>query len=60
MHRLLCGDTLSFARHYHGERFHALLCDPPYHLNSIVKRFAKSGGADRLPGAGPYAERGGP
>jgi len=25
---------MSFARHYHGPKFHALLCDPPYHLTS--------------------------
>lgn len=41
--RLICGDVLNFARHYHGELFHALLCDPPYHLNSIVKRFGANG-----------------
>ena len=26
-------------------RFHAALCDPPYHLESIVKRFGKPGSA---------------
>lgn len=25
------------------------VCDPPYHLTSIIKRFAKTGGADRKP-----------
>jgi hypothetical protein len=55
--RLLRGDVLAFARHYHGPRFHALLCDPPYHLTSIVKRYGKNGSA---PGqdnraSGPYA-----
>ena len=34
MNRLIRGDVLSFARHYRGEKFHALLCDPPYHLTS--------------------------
>lgn len=28
-----------------GELFHALLCDPPYHLTSITKRFGKKGSA---------------
>lgn len=40
--RLLRGDVLRFCEHYHGPRFHALLCDPPYHLTSIVKRFGNS------------------
>src|SRR3990167_4514295 len=39
-YRILRGDVLSFARHYHGPLFHACLCDPPYHLTSIVKRFS--------------------
>ena len=30
---------------YDGEKFHAMLCDPPYHLTSIVKRFGKNGSA---------------
>lgn len=30
-----------WARDYDGPPFHALLCDPPYHLTSIVKRFGK-------------------
>ncbi len=29
-------------------------CDPPYHLVSIHKRFAKTGGADRKPGTDQY------
>ncbi|HPV08878.1 MAG TPA: hypothetical protein PLD57_17570, partial [Aggregatilineales bacterium] len=28
-----------FAEHYRGPKFHAILCDPPYHLTSITKRF---------------------
>lgn len=28
-----------WAAGYDGEKFHALLCDPPYHLTSITKRF---------------------
>ena len=34
-----------FAKHYRGEKFHALLCDPPYHLHSITKRFGRRGAA---------------
>lgn len=45
MFRLLRGDILSFCRHYQGEPFHALFCDPPYHLTSIVERFGKPGSA---------------
>lgn len=30
-----------------GIRFDSCVTDPPYHFGSIVKRFAKSGGADR-------------
>lgn len=32
-------DVVNWAKNYEGEKFHALLCDPPYHLTSIVKRF---------------------
>jgi hypothetical protein len=39
------GDVLKWAAGYDGEPFHALLCDPPYHLESIVKRFGKPGSA---------------
>lgn len=35
-------DVLQWAKEYDGEPFHALLCDPPYHLTSIVKRFGKT------------------
>ena len=41
MNRILQGDVLSFAKHYKGEKFHALLCDAPYHLTSITDRFSK-------------------
>src|SRR3990167_11036825 len=40
-YRILRGDVLSFARHYRGPLFHALLCDAPYNLESISKRFSK-------------------
>src|SRR3990167_4232991 len=38
-YRVIQGDILSFCHHYRGEKFHAIFCDPPYHLTSIVKRF---------------------
>ena len=37
--RILRGDVISFARHYHGEKFHALLCDPPYSLGFMGKNW---------------------
>ena len=39
-------DILSWAASYDGPPFHALLCDPPYHLTETVKRF---GAADAAP-----------
>lgn len=39
-------DVIEWAKNYDGEPFHALLCDAPYHLTSIVKRFGKK---DSLP-----------
>ena len=32
----------------------SVVCDPPYHLTSIHKRFAKTAGADRQPGTEAY------
>ena len=32
-------DAVKWANEYRGEKFHALLADTPYHLQSIVKRF---------------------
>lgn len=39
--RLLEGDCLDVMRDMiaRGEKVHAVVCDPPYHLTSIVKRF---------------------
>ena len=45
MNRILQGDILSFAKHYKGEPFHALICDAPYHLTSITDRFGKEDAA---------------
>ena len=36
---------MRFAAHYHGPLFHALMCDPPYHLTSITQRFGKPNSA---------------
>ena len=38
-------DAVKWAKEYQGPLFHALLCDPPYHLTSITKRFGKNGSA---------------
>ena len=32
--RILRGNILRFCHHYHGPKFHGVLCDPPYHLTS--------------------------
>ena len=36
-------DILDWCAEYDGDKFHAILCDPPYHLASIAKRFGKVG-----------------
>jgi hypothetical protein len=38
-------DAIKWANEYEGPLFHALLCDPPYHLSSITERFGKNGSA---------------
>jgi hypothetical protein len=35
-------DILRWAAEYHGPPFHALLCDPPYHLTEITRRFGQA------------------
>jgi len=35
-------DAVKWANEYEGKKFHALLTDAPYHLQSIVKRFGKA------------------
>ena len=42
---IVCADVMDWARDYDGPKFHALLCDPPYHLHSTVKRFGNEGSA---------------
>lgn len=39
------GDAVKWANEYDGELFHAIFCDAPYHLTSIVKRFGKENSA---------------
>ena len=34
-------DAIEWAKNYQKGKFHALLCDAPYHLTSITKRFGK-------------------
>lgn len=36
---LILGDILTWAATYDGPPFHALICDPPYHLTEITRRF---------------------
>ena len=38
-------DAIQWAKEYEGELFHALICDPPYHLTTITKRFGKEDSA---------------
>lgn len=38
-------DILEWATTYKGKPFHSLLCDPPYHLTEITRRFGKKGSA---------------
>ena len=44
-HRIINDDVLTWADQPVKSKFHAMLCDPPYHLTSIVKRFGKKGSA---------------
>lgn len=43
------GDVLEWASKYGGPKFHAILCDPPYHLGDVRND------SPRGPGAPPYA-----
>ena len=38
-------DVIEWAESYDGLPFHACLCDAPYHLTTITKRFGKEGSA---------------
>lgn len=39
-------DAVKWAKEYSKGKFHALFCDAPYHLTSIVKRFGKTKESD--------------
>ena len=42
-HRIVNGDIMRFAAHYHGPKFHAVLCDPPYELGFMGKSWDSRG-----------------
>lgn len=44
---LHCGDCTEILPRLAPDSFHGCISDPPYHLASIVKRWSKTGGADR-------------
>ncbi|MHB8272008.1 DNA methyltransferase [Bradyrhizobium sp.] len=44
---LHCGDSLKVLPKLAENTFDSCICDPPYHLQSIVKRFAKTGRTDK-------------
>jgi site-specific DNA-methyltransferase (adenine-specific) len=41
--RIIKGDILRFCEHYHGERFHAVLCDAPYEMAFMGREWDASG-----------------
>jgi hypothetical protein len=41
-YELIHANVLEWAKNYKGAKFHAIMCDPPYHLTEITKRFGKS------------------
>lgn len=48
---VVVADVIEWAKTYEGAKFHALLCDPPYHLTSIVKRFGSKTAAPAQQGS---------
>ncbi len=56
-HQLIHADAVKWASDYQGPLFHALLCDPPYNLGEITKRFGKPGAAEAQPGKDGYFKR---
>jgi hypothetical protein len=42
---IIQANILDWAAAYDGPKFHALLCDPPYHLTETTKRFGASDAA---------------
>lgn len=51
-------DAVAWAKSQPSETFHAMLCDPPYHLQSIVDRFGKEGAASPKEGVYNRSSRG--
>ena len=51
------GDVMEWARCYEGAPFHAMTTDPPYHLNSIVKRFGSESAAEAQHGTDGVYQR---
>lgn len=39
MTQIINDDVINWAKDYDGPLFHALICDPPYYLDTVVKRF---------------------
>jgi site-specific DNA-methyltransferase (adenine-specific) len=42
---LICADVLDWANEYEGAPFHAMLCDPPYHLTDDPRGITRYNGA---------------
>jgi site-specific DNA-methyltransferase (adenine-specific) len=52
---LLCGDCIEIMAGLPECSIDAVVCDPPYHLQSITKRFAKTGRTDKTrTSSGPH------
>jgi DNA modification methylase len=53
--QLHCGDCLEVMDSFEENSVDSCVCDPPYHLQSIVKRFAKTGRTDKTrTSSGPH------
>jgi hypothetical protein len=51
-------DVVKWARNYKGPKFHAMITDTPYNLESITKRFGKNGAAKAKQGTdGAFARQ---
>jgi len=45
MWKIINRDVIEWATNYDGPYFHSLFCDPPYNLDTVVKRFGKKDSA---------------
>jgi site-specific DNA-methyltransferase (adenine-specific) len=45
MWKIINRDVIEWAEEYEGPSFHSLFCDPPYNLDTIVKRFGNKNSA---------------